>query len=137
MPKKTDPNLDEQIASVVRELPCELTDAELLERGHSMAECETHVDELKAERRRLNASIRAQSDRRADLAKIIEAKCEARDVPCTWQPDFELKRYDLVRGDTGASIEQCEMPEADLQMTLVAEAAEVTPIKGRSRKRAR
>lgn len=109
----------QDLETVVRELPCELTDAELLERGDSMAACEVAVDELKSERRRLNAAIREQSDRRADLAKIIESKTETRDVPCTWQPDYELKRYDLVRSDTGAAIEQREMPEADLQMQLV------------------
>jgi hypothetical protein len=121
--------------TVVRELPCELTDAELLERGNDMAACEVAVDELKAERRRLNASIREKSDRRADLAKIIESKAETRDVPCTWEPDYDLKRYDLIRTDTKAPIEQREMPEADLQMRLLPEP---TPIaKGKTtRKRA-
>jgi hypothetical protein len=104
---------------VVRELECTLTDAELLERGDSMAACESAVDELKAERRRLNASIREQSDKRADLAKIIEAKSETRDISCKWEPDYENRRYDLLRLDTNAAIEQREMPEADLQMRLI------------------
>lgn len=108
-----------EVEVVVRELQCELTDAELIERGSSMAECESAIEELKAERRRLNASIRDQSNTRADLAKIIEAKSETRDVSCQWEPDYELKRYDLVRLDTNAPIEQRDMPEADLQMQLV------------------
>lgn len=123
-----------EVEVVVRELQCELTDAELLERGASMAECESAVEVLKAERRRLNAAMREQSDTRADLAKIIEAKSETRDVSCQWEPDYELKRYDLVRLDTHASIEQREMPEADLQMQLVPP----TPIgKAKSSKKTR
>lgn len=112
-------NNSEVSTVVVRELECALTDAELLERGDSMAACESAVDELKAERRRLNASIREQSDKRADLAKIIEAKSETRDVSCEWEPDYDNRRYDLIRLDTKAAIEQREMPEADLQMRLI------------------
>jgi hypothetical protein len=126
----------EATETVVRELPCELTDAELLERGESMAACEGAVDELKAERRRLNASIREQSDRRADLAKIIESKTETRDVPCVWEPDYDLKRYDLIRTDTKAPVEQREMPEADLQMRLMPEPTPIAKGKTSPRKRA-
>jgi len=113
-----------EVEVVVRELQCELTDTELLERGASMAECETEVENLRAERRRLNASMRDASNQRADLAKIIESKSETRDVSCQWEPDYENRRYDLVRLDTKAAIEQREMPEADLQMHL----APPTPI---------
>jgi seryl-tRNA synthetase len=119
---------------VVRELECELTNAELLERGEAMAACETQVDELKAERRRLNASIREQSDRRADLAKIIEAKTETRDVSCEWRPDYDSKRYELFRLDKADAppLDHREMPEADLQMRLIPPTA----IKKSSRKQA-
>jgi hypothetical protein len=123
---------------VVRELECPLTEAELLERGDAMAACETAVDELKAERRRLNAQIREQSDRRADLAKIIEAKTETRDVSCEWRPDYDSKRYELFRLDQGdsAPIEHREMPEADLQMRLIQPTAINKP-KSPARKAAR
>lgn len=106
---------------VVRELQCALTEAELLERGGSMAACESAIEELKAERRRLNASIRDESNRRTDLSKIIEAKSETRDVSCEWRPDYDAKRYELFRLDDedAAPIEQREMPEADLQMRLI------------------
>lgn len=119
-------NTEVENAVIVRELPCALNEAELLERGDAMAACESAVDELKAERRRLNASIREQSDRRGDLAKIIETKSETRDVSCEWKPDYKLKRYDLVRLDTSEEIEQRPMPESDMQMRLVPD--EPTPI---------
>ena len=117
MPRKT------EMETVVRELECELTQAELLERADSMAACETAIENLKQERRRLNASIRDQSNQRSDLAKIIETKHESRDVPCTWEPDFEARHYSLIRSDTRVEIERREMPEADLQMHLVEPAS--------------
>lgn len=104
---------------VVRELECELTKTELLERGDAMASCESQIESLKSERRRLNASIREQSDKRSDLGKIIETKHETRDVQCRWVPDYEARQYSLVRQDTGAEIERREMPAADLQTRLV------------------
>lgn len=130
-------NRSEVETVVVRELECALTEAELLERGDAMAACETAVDELKAERRRLNASIREQSDKRADLAKIIEAKTETRDISCEWRPDYERKVYELYRQDIDAApIETREMPAADLQVPLIPP----TPIhkgKGPAKKTAR
>jgi len=131
MPPKT-----QEVETVVRELECELTEAELLERGEAMAACESTIKEFKDERRRLNASMREQSDKRGDLGKIIETKHETRDVPCRWEPDFEARIYSLIRTDTGAEVERRDMPEADLQMRLIPSP---TPIgigttKGKSKK---
>jgi hypothetical protein len=102
-----------------------------------MAACESHIKELRDERRRLNAAIREQSDKRGDLGAIIESKHETRDVPCRWEPDYEAREYSLIRSDTGAEVERRAMPEADLQTWLMPEAAP-TPIstatKGRAKK---
>lgn len=115
------PKQKQESEVVVRELQCSLTDPELLERGDSMAKCEAAIEELKAERRRLNASIRDESNKRLDLAKIIEAKSETRDVSCEWRPDWETKTYELFRLDDAdaAPLEQREIPDADLQMRLI------------------
>lgn len=106
---------------VVRELDCPLSDAELLERADAMAKCETTIEGLKAERRRLNASIRDESNRRTDLSQIIESKSETRDVSCEWRPDYDAKIYELFRldQDDAAPLERREMPEADLRMRLL------------------
>jgi chromosome segregation ATPase len=121
-----------EVETVVRELACQLTEAELLERGDAMAACESHIKELKDERRRLNAAIREQSDKRGDLGAIIESKQETRDVPCRWEPDYERREYSLVRSDNGAEVERRAMPEADLQTWLMPEAAPI-PIAPRAR----
>lgn len=116
--------MPDETTTVTRELPCVLTEAELLERGDEMAACEQQVAVYKNERRKLNVAMRAQSDRRGDLAKIIEAKSEQRDVPCQWEPDYERRCYDLIRSDTGECIDQRDMPEADLQMRLIPGGAD-------------
>jgi chromosome segregation ATPase len=121
-------------AVIVRELECALTQAELLERGDAMAACESSIEDLKSERRRLNASIREQSDKRGDLGKIIETKQETRDVQCKWIPDYEAKSYSLIRQDTGAEIERRDMPEADLQMRLLPSPTPINEGKGKSKK---
>ena len=119
----------QEVETVVRELECQLTEAELLERGDQMAACESAVKELKDERRRLNAAIREQSDKRSDLGRIIETKHETRDVACKWEPDYEAREYSLLRSDTGGEVERRAMPEADLQTWLMPEAApKPTPI---------
>ena len=53
-------------------------------------------------------------------------------MPCVWEPDYDARRYGLIRQDTRAEIEQREMPEADLQMRLIPSP---TPIgKGKSKR---
>lgn len=124
-------------AVVVRELECQLTEPELLERGEAMAACESNIEDLKNERRRLNASIREQSDKRSDLGKIIETKHETRDVQCKWEPDYEARQYSLIRQDTGAEIERREMPEADLQMRLIPAPTPITQTRAKQAKKSR
>lgn len=105
--------------TVTRELVCKLSDAELRERGDAMAEAELHCDRLKAERKRLNAAIREQTDRRAALAGVIDARSETREVVCEWQPDYRRKRWQLVRLDDNSKLpEEREMSAADLQERL-------------------
>lgn len=105
--------------TVTRELLCELTSAELLERGNEMASCELKAQTLKDERRRLNASIREQTDRMKALASAIDSRRELREVTCQWQPDYAGKRWSLARLDTGESLpEERPMSTEDLQERL-------------------
>lgn len=101
-----------------RELLCTLNDVELRERGDTMAEAELAIERLKVERRKLNAQIREQSDRRAELAQAIDARAETRMVSCEWTPDYARKTWQLRRMDTGVTLEQTAMTEADLQSRL-------------------
>jgi predicted RNase H-like nuclease (RuvC/YqgF family) len=112
------PPANETTTIVQRELICDLTERDLLERGDTMAECELQVQRLRTERSRLNAALREQTDRRSELATVIDSKKETRDVSCEWVPDYKKKRWGLMRLDTKAIIEEREMTPADLQTKL-------------------
>lgn len=105
-------------AAVERQLPCKLTDLELLERGESMAEAELQIDALKADRRAVNKQINEQVDLRNKLAHAIESGEEMRVVTCRWNADESQKLWRLVRSDTDEEIEQRPMNAADLQGSL-------------------
>jgi hypothetical protein len=108
---------DSDIA-IERNLPCKLTEAELLARGDAMAAAELKIDTLKAERRGVNAQIREQTDERNKLAHTIESELEHRPVICKWIADFTHNVFRLVRQDTGDEIETRPMTAADRQGAL-------------------
>lgn len=105
--------------TVTRPLQCKLSDAELRERGDQIAAAELRADVLRAERKRLNASIREQTDLRAQLAKVIDDRAETREVTCEWRPDYRKKQWGLYRSDNGELLpESREMTAEDLQERL-------------------
>lgn len=104
--------------SETRELPCALTETELLEYGEEMAACELEAERLKDERKHINERIAAKVERRAELAHVIDAKAETRDVPCKWIEDFAHKCWNLIRQDTGEQVDQRTMSADDLQEDL-------------------
>jgi hypothetical protein len=101
-----------------RELPVELTEAELRERGDRMAEAELQIETLKSERRDLNAAINSQVELRAKLAHTIDSGTETRDVRCKWIEDFDKNCWRLVRQDNGAAVDTRAMTAADRQGSL-------------------
>jgi len=104
--------------AVERQLPCKLTETELLARGESMAESELQIDKLKADRRATNKQILEQVDLRNKLAHTIEAGEEMRNVTCRWKARESEKLWRLVRTDTDAEVENRPMNAADLQGNL-------------------
>lgn len=117
--------------TVTRELLCDLNERELRERGDEMAAAELRAETLKAERRRLNASIREQTDRRTVLAAAIDARKELREVACEWRPDYKRKVCLLVRADTQEKLpEERDLTSEELQLRMA------TDVPGKARKAA-
>jgi hypothetical protein len=98
-----------------RELLCELTQAELLQRGDSMAVSELRVEQLKLKRGEVSDKIKAERALRRKLAGIIDTGREERDVPCVWIGDFVHNCFTCVRQDTGEVIDTRAMTAADRQ----------------------
>lgn len=108
---------------VTRELECDLSDAELRERGELMAADERAIERLKHRRKALNADIRGKLDNMTTLAIAIDTRKEVREVACTWRPDYERKQWELMRDDTQAVIQTRAMSALDLQTRLPLESA--------------
>lgn len=101
-----------------RELPVQLTEAELLERGETMAKAELRIEALKSERSDLTKLIGIEVDSRAKLAHVIDHGTEPRQVRCAWIERFEQNVWELVRQDTGELVDTRPMVAADRQSAL-------------------
>ncbi len=105
-----------------RELMCKLTEAELLQRGETMAEAELEIAKLKEERKGINGTIADLSATRNKLAKVIEDGEELRAVDCTWIEDIKQNVHNLIRQDTGELVTSRAMTAADHQLGLGLDA---------------
>lgn len=105
--------------TVTRELIVNLSEAELRERGDEMALAELDAAKLAEERKQLNAAIRAHTDKRKRLATVIDTRKETREVVCEWVPNYQKKRWQLVRADNRDKLpEERDMTPVDLQQRL-------------------
>jgi hypothetical protein len=106
------------IDTELRELSCELTEAELLQRGDAMAECEMAIDKLKDKRSKLSKKIGEKRKERFELAEVIERGEEPRDIQCKWIEDFTHNVKRLIRQDTGEQVEEITMSAAERQLSM-------------------
>jgi hypothetical protein len=102
----------------VRELPCELTQTELLARGDAMADAELEIERYKLERSAVADKIKAKRAERRKLAGVIDSGIEQRDVRCVWIEDFAHNCFRLIRQDTGGEVDTCAMTADDRQEGL-------------------
>lgn len=101
------------------DLPCRLTEAELIDRGQSLAATREQYrdvqqaakDAAKEFRDRL-ATIEAELDR---LAEIVRERHEPRPVRCELRPDYQRGVVDTVRLDTGEVASSRALTEAERQ----------------------
>jgi hypothetical protein len=109
-----------------RKLYCELTTDELVARGNELAQELTGIVKLELGRARLNAKIKPKKERVEELAVIIDAKKEERDVKCNWYYDYERGQKTLHREDTFELLEDDIIREHERQQHLRF-TGEVTP----------
>lgn len=113
--------------TIVRSLPCHLTDEELLKKG---AELATAVQDLAAEEGRqadVKASMKARiaeiDARRTQLAIAVSRKEEHRDVEVDVFHDYQRLVVQDIRRDTGEVLITRVMSETERQQALPMEAA--------------
>lgn len=101
-----------------RELPCQLTKPELLERGDAMADAELRIEQLKLKRGEVSDAIKAERLLRRKIAGVIDTGIERRDVRCVWIEDFTHNVAQLIRQDTGECVDTRALTAADRQRDL-------------------
>lgn len=94
---------DEQRRS--EELRCELSDAEVQQRGQDAARLLMQIDQLDEEKRAAAADykeqIKAKETELRKLGREIRERAEHRDVPCVTRPNAAAGVMETIRLDTG------------------------------------
>lgn len=101
-----------------RMLHVQLTEAELLTRGEAMSKAELRIEALKEERSDLTKLIGVEVKARAELAHTIERGSEERSVRCAWIEDWSANAMNLVRQDTGETVDMRPMSALDRQLEI-------------------
>lgn len=127
MSTKTDPVTHKVHKTVVRSLPCRLTDEELLKAGGDLA---TAVQDIAAEEGRqadVKASMKAKlaeiEARRTQIAIKVSRKEEHRDVEVDIWHDYQRAVVQEIRRDTGEVIGTRVMSDTERQQKLPMETA--------------
>ena len=103
---------------VKRELPVELSKAEKLKFGDSMADAELAIVALQKEMQPLKAKVKEHAEERKRLAECIDSGTEKRDVNCKWIEDLDHNLKRLVRQDTGDTVEEVSLTAEERQENL-------------------
>jgi hypothetical protein len=119
---------------IERLCPVKLNDEEVIDRGAKMAEEELQIDELKLERKALNAKIAEHVAERSKLAHVIESRTESRTVRCHWEVNTKAELVILLRDDTREELESRPLTAADRQLALPEMETEKKAKRSRTKK---
>lgn len=137
MRKSNGANQAKQYEVEVRAVPVPLTEAERVQRGDDMADCEVQIEALKAERSELARQVKTLEKRRNELGHALEAGTEERELRCTWEPDYPKNVFRLKRPDTGAEVDTRPMTADDRTADLFPEPTTPAPPPRSPQKRGR
>lgn len=107
-----------EVTTVQRELPCQLSDDQIIERANAMADLDAEISKLKDRRKSVNQKIREKDDERLKLSDEVEKGTELRMVTCRVDEDFAHNVVRIVRNDTGETVEERPMTAADRQESM-------------------
>lgn len=106
----------------MRELPCHLNPVELKERAKQLAEVDQQIfskkEARKAVTKKLNDEIKNLEEQQRNLAESIDTEKEPRMVTCKWIEDYGQNCKNLVRQDTGETVDTVAMTAEDRQLGL-------------------
>ena len=107
-----------------RELPCKLSDTELMERGEQLASSVELSEKIREQKRAAlrgyNVELKAQEEIQTKLCKAIDTGAEPRNVSCQWHDSTEKPERFLTRTDTGEEIYRRALDPHELQQSMFA-----------------
>lgn len=96
-----------------QDLPCDLTEQQMSERGHALGKLEQEISTMEKDRKAAMDAAKAEIDaKRAEAVKLSEAlanKAETREVDVRIEGSFYQNIVRHVRADTGVEIHQQAM----------------------------
>jgi len=119
MTKKIDTKI---VRTEARSLPVKLTDEELRERGDSLAQViqnlRTEEDRQVDIKAQMKARLAELDAKKTQLAITISRREEDREVMVDTYHDYDRLKVEMVRQDTGETINSRRMTEAEQQLPL-------------------
>jgi hypothetical protein len=106
------------ITTEVRDLACQLTDAEKLERGARMAAAAEQAAALKADASELSKLARSHAREAGRIATVVHAGFEMRAITVEWRANYQERSKTAHRTDTGEALDTVALTAAELQLTL-------------------
>ena len=102
-------------------LPCELTDAEVLDIATEMSQKLEELDNVEAEKKAAAANFKLLTDALESeisiMAKSVRTKTEEREVDCEWVFNLPVPGMkQLIRLDTEEVVDEKDMTDMDKQM---------------------
>lgn len=105
-----------------QQLPCKLTDKEILDAADKMAEAERQLTETEESLKTVKAQFKAQTEQAqaevARYANLIRSKTEFRMIECEKFMNYEAGVITETRLDTGEKLGEREMTEAEKQVQM-------------------
>jgi hypothetical protein len=109
---------------VKRDLPCKLTDKELIERGSKLASLQTEIDAKQAEKTAISAAQKPLKKESRAIVRVLKNGTEVREVACEKRIFESSNEVAVVRLDTNEEVERRTLSFEERQGDFFAEAGD-------------
>lgn len=106
------------VSTELRDLACQLTDTEKLDRGARMAAAAEQAAALKADAAELSKLARTHAREAGRIATVVHAGFEMRAIPVEWRANYQERSKTAHRTDTGEALDTIALTVAELQLTM-------------------
>lgn len=115
------------MSNTFEKLPVQLSDEEVRLRGEELAAKRKEWEAVKAEAKAAAQAAKSQLDELdtdiSELARVVRARTEWRDVEVIEQRDFDRGLVETIRTDTGEVVRSRAMTGGERQITLLGAGA--------------